>query len=295
MPIRIETQKAMQEAAKSLRFCYLCGQEFAGRAPTQVEHVVPRGLVSEAGPDKGLWPIALRVHPRCEERLKKAHDQELVILQRGNTSDPTRLGRQDRARMRKAIAKATLDGVPDGVPAIAAEGGFQSIWQMVRGMHASLYRSHLPADTNHRVLSPVPSFSSKSKLSMEEQIEWANSVTDKVLRGISAAIRADEWDGVSAWGKEVRYRCVWHVLPHDVPAPRSMCLWVLDTPQSLAWAELVVGRPVPWHGVYRLADPPPGATDLSDRAVDLENLFLEKQATKSAIQRLQRSAGRPRQ
>ncbi len=291
MPIQIQSQSQMRLAREAVQFCYLCGQPLSLVSPSEVasEHVLARGSSDLQVTGADAWNVTLPVHRTCDVTLKKPHDDELISLQRVHCRPLHKVGNSDRKRVWKRMAQAEREGLPRTFPAVSTESTLKAVWATVRGMHAALYSAYLPPDVKHRTMPPVPSFSTKSTLSFQQQVEDEALTGTRVLRGVEGALLANECDEIKAWGFSIRYRCIWHVLPDR---NNAMCIWSLETPEAGVWSRSVTGGYVPWRGLYFCAQVPRGAAMLSDRAIELANADTERKAHKPIIMFLTDNAGR---
>jgi hypothetical protein len=288
MSIRILTQKAMQMARGKVRFCYLCGAPFELGEKTAVEHVVARESTDYQATGAEAWLVTLPVHPECDRRLKKPNDDELIAMQRAHSRWVHDVPVSNRQTVLKRLRAARA--IPSQPDSIAVEAGpvFQSIDATVRGMHTALYGTFLPADTKHRTCAPTPAFSVNSRRPVHVQLARERTISDIVMRALLAAHLSGEWDGITAWGGMIRYRCAWYV-PEE--GREVMCSWGLATPEALKWSSHLGNEAVPWRGTYRCATLPAGASVLTD--LSAQHLVLEQRRRQQLpfLLHLLRSAG----
>lgn len=258
----------MQRARRALSFCYLCGGPLrtTPALPLSTEHVFPLGALDARPKDTSWWPVTLRVHARCEEEHKKPHDAQLITQQRANVHGTDRMSPSEQAVVRKLVEEGKAQGLPDGVSALPGWAPVRAVRQAVRGLHAALYGEYLPATYKGDVYSPAPGFNLRSKLSIERQLDEDENTSSVVFALLEAARMNDEWDGIVAWGGNLRYRCVWHRL--DLRPGGVMCMWTLDTPESRQWSKVTAHRDWPWRGAYLLPSPPARASILTDAAIE---------------------------
>ncbi len=270
---RILTQKAMREARSQVDFCYLCGELLPPKGtpgrPAKItgEHVVPRGLLG-AAPNDDAWVVELDVHRQCEATKKQRDDSMLTLLQRIHV-DPVK-GWPRGGHLRALNLQPGLIFPGGGVAPIPAFQGLECIlpgaWTWVRGMHAALYARFLPDDVHHAAMPPVPACDSERDPSMEiaEKGSWLFRTF------VQVSVDRAKWDGVSAWGNRLLYRCAWYHCPGTPAHPPWVCFWTLVFPGVLQWSRGVLGDADkrPWHGFYTLNARPANAsvldsTDLS--------------------------------
>jgi hypothetical protein len=204
----------------------------------------------------------LDVHKACETKHKQPVDHLLNLLQTMNITPVPAWpdsGHLHRLNLRPLILVA-----PNGRNAVPVFGNarevIQGAWTWVRGLHAALYSEYLPENANPCVLPPVPAFSSTGGVTMQE----AEGMSFVCRGAVDLAIKHNKWDGVSAWGNRLRYRCVWTYLPPEFGDPLWSCCWALLFPGVLEWSRTVLpaGAERPWHGMYTCRALPAGACHL---------------------------------
>jgi hypothetical protein len=266
--VRIHTQQDMRRATDALRQCYLCGkdlQEKGGSVATlQREHVIPMSHLRLAKGTGDRFPVLARVHSHCDQTLKKRLDEAAGSILRihGKPSEP--LNRSDIA-----FAHSRLDMGVDGrgcpVPFIKDVGDVRdaaSVW--VRGFHALLYGVALQSDVRIRVVPPVP----RAKVAEGRVIfiEQDGHDAAKVSTFMRVASVVDQWDGITAWGSTLEYKCVW-VRPQR--CRWWSCVWTLEYSATRQWSASVCEEPAPWFGSYFSNRLPATASRLSARDVKL--------------------------
>ena len=266
---RIVNQADSRAARRAIGFCYLCGRSLPARGDKgrrraiTGEHVVPRALLGDTpGRDADKWTIVLDVHSECERKNKQPVDHLMNLLQTMNITPVPEW--PDFGHLRGLGLKPLLLVAPDGRSAVPvfsnARELIQGAWNWVRGLHAALYSEYLPASSKHSVLPPVPAFSSSGGISMLE----AEGMSFVSRGAVDLAIKHDKWDGIDAWGRRLRYRCVWKHLPAEFGGPSWFCCWALLFPGVLEWSRTVLpqGHERPWHGLYSRRVLPTGASHL---------------------------------
>lgn len=292
MPTRIETQAAMQAARRAIRFCYLCGETLDGVNPRDLatEHVFPRRALRDARASESLWSVTLPVHGSCEVRRKKSEDADLIQFLRIHTQPFESIALPERRMIGKRIMEARAAGAPPNLPVFHGQKVMDSVWQIVRGLHAVLYSEPLATHPRGVLLLPAPTFSPSSNVAIEIQFRESEHLSGLILASVEGAIRTDTWDGITAWAGEFRYRCIWKQLK-AVHTDAYMCLWLIDTPESLAWAEQVRGQPLPFRGAYCVTSLPVGASLLTQAAIDSVNSVRREAMRRATIRRLTSTAG----
>lgn len=267
MPRRILTIKEMQKARKAVRFCYLCGKSLEG-APAKdvsVEHVLARGALDAKPTNDSWWPVTLRVHRKCEEEMKSQADADTIAMQRVSTLPPESVSKSDRGRIRKLLQKGR-EVLPASVSAVPGWSAVRSSRHTVRGFHAALYSGFVPAQHPSLTLAPVPGFVLEGPGTIGEQLVERAELTEGMFVALESARLNDEWDGITAWGGNLRYRCIW--IKQRPPLKGVSCTWTLDTPESRRWSKSVSGEEQSWRGGYWMPAAPPNATMLTDQALD---------------------------
>lgn len=265
----------MQAARRRLRFCYLCGRALPDRRRGKGcgvvgEHVVPRSMLGDP-PATGSWPVVLDVHPECEMALKRGRDHWATTLQAINTRSPEDWPKWGHVRGMPIEPIVLVDEeTGHAIPAVKGAGAIlrgAATW--VRGFHAALYGSHLAKDVVIHVRPPVPACGTGISVQMTEDVA---SVSVQV---VLAAMLTDAWDGVKAWGGELRYLCTWwnrgRTEGSDIDIGPWTCFWTLTFPGVLEWSSTITDMVRPWNGHYELAAPPVGAGRVGQREFDVLN------------------------
>ncbi len=86
MPVQIISQRAAQDAAKAVTWCYICGRSLnsldssEAEANLSTDHVIPRGVLGdEPFSQRDSWRLTLRGHKGCEvSTLLAAHVDEIA-------------------------------------------------------------------------------------------------------------------------------------------------------------------------------------------------------------------------
>lgn len=279
MPCRILTQHDMQAVRRAIDFCYLCGQPLPERrrgtgSGVVGEHVVPRSLLGDP-PTPGAWPVILDVHEDCEDTLKRGRDHWASTLQAINTVSPTDWPEWGHVRGLPIEPVVLLDEVSGKViPAFTGIGAIlHGIATWVRGFHAALYRLPLPDDVAIHVRPPVPACSSTGPTTLQLTEDLASASVQVVM----AATLTDQWDGIQAWGDELRYYCTWWNLGRlDGGDGPWTCFWVLTFPGVLEWSSTVTESVRPWNGHYEMPAPPPGAGCVSQDHFNVLSDFVAR-------------------
>lgn len=268
MARRVLTQKAMQNSRKHISFCYLCGKELhpgSKKVASQGladEHVVPRALLA-APPQSAAdrWSVVLTVHKRCDEEQKHQVDSQLKILQEMHVRPAADW--PDFGHIRgMGVTPGILANIPTrtGLPALSGIGEIlDGVGAWVRGFHAALYTCYLPETAERFLLPPVPACNTNGAGPDISETETLSAMTRSVL---NLAIDKNKWDGIVAWGGAVDFKCVWW--RELSPQGRWVCFWQCSLPGVKEWSGQVLpkGQERPWHGQYRLDNPPAGCSIL---------------------------------
>jgi hypothetical protein len=287
MTVRIESQKAMTAATKSLAVCYLCGKSVAESVPSDisVEHVIPKGtlprldkLPPEVTPIGEAWPITLRVHKDCEKAIKAKYDHVFVELHRAAARNEMGDTSRGRGTLRKLLP---LDAHKSSLPLLNAEAALKSISLCVKGLHAALYGAAVPVEKRIWIWGPTRFVSPKSRRPIEQQIALDDKLSNNVLRMLVGAIDTNVWDGITAWSGTVVYKCFWTLRP--IPKEdRFLCLWGLGTADTAQWSMQMFCDVRPWHGMYRSPTLPPGASLITDEALaQMDGVAAKRQSSQT--------------
>jgi hypothetical protein len=276
---RILLQKDMRDTRQSIAFCYLCGKGLPPRGETgrrqQVigEHVIPRTLLGDAPQSQAeAWAVELDVHRACEQSTKQGADHWLKLLQEMHVKPRAEWGKLGHFRNMPIRPSLVIHRQAGNVVTTLAglEKLFEGVWRWVRGLHAAVYREFLPSDILHFSYPPVPVCSSQDAGPTIEQTEMQSRLTRS---SIDLAESLDKWDGVTAWGGAVRYRCVWWECAALKGKPNWICFWTLSFPCLEEWSRQVLprGSERPWHGNYVCATRPDNAAWLKSEDFPKEN------------------------
>ncbi len=262
---RIVTQKAMWDARRSVRFCYLCGRslppldEKQRRSKVVGEHVIPKSFLREP-PDRAdeRWPVELEVHKECEQEKKRERDHFASLMHSIHLKPVEEWASVGHFRRLALKPKIGID--PDHPVAVPLLEGIapvlDGVWQWIRGLCVAVYQEPLGAtELWSRVLLPVPAFGDGEGGVPLDMHENAARLTMQVMR---MAIARDRWDGISAWGGAIDFRCVWWKRATDGLKPPWVCFYALVVPGVLDWSHKVLVREMvrPWCGTFALQQCP---------------------------------------
>lgn len=276
---RILSQNEMQHIRRAIDFCYICGSPLPARGEQSRrrevigEHVVPRVLLSsEPNDQRDRWGVELDVHSCCEQANKQDIDHWLKMLQQMHNEAKEDWPKPGHIRNMPLVPGLVFDALSGSAfPGFSGLGDlFDGVWRWVSGLHVALYGQYLPSATWHLVLPPVPACCSDPSGPSLEDTETQSRLTRKT---IERAVAMDKWDGITAWGGALQYRCVWWQLHRPNTDPKWVCFWTLSFPGLEEWSRLVLpaGEDRPWHGSYVLDDHPADASCLvSDDFPDAE-------------------------
>lgn len=272
----IATQKEMQEVARAVRFCYLCGTPLRCSIPRKQQlngdHVIPTALLGPA-PSDGAWPVKLNVHQACHDEVKNSNDESLALLHKLHQTqgDIAGVGWASNLGKLKLELFQTVDPVT-GEPAFMMSGipgAYSAIWTVVRGMHAVLYRSFLPdfrlypsSAKNTMVFAPrgeafLPEEKNRRQRALTPD-EFENHKS-AILRLLSEAETSSLLDEVVCWDNRCRFSCTWLVGPNAM----WYNIWCLQYPDSDQYAEGTRFDGCPgWLGCYRCRKRPDGCSEL---------------------------------
>lgn len=174
------------------------------------------------------------------------------------------------------LVPALVIDAPSGsaFPAFSGLGDlFKGVGQWVSGFHAALYTQYLPPATWHLVLPPVPAYCSDPSGPSRADTETQSWLTRETAE---RAVALDKWDGVTAWGGGLRYRCVWWQLKRPGCDPKWVCFWTLSFPGLAEWSRHVVpaGTERPWHGEYVFDQRPGGSSILVSEDFPTEDALV---------------------
>lgn len=130
------------------------------------------------------------------------------------------------------------------------------IW--ICGFHAFLYGESPLFISLPFSMPQYPIFGATAEKSIEKMREHA----EIILNALKVAEFSDNWDGISAWGDTVVYKCVWVTSP-DLK-DRSRCYWKLILPNQNDESRIeTVFKCASWIGYYELATLPPESSTVS--------------------------------
>jgi len=280
MACRILTQRDIQAARRGIGFCYLCGKplpqrRFGAGCGVVGEHIVPRALLGEP-PAPNAWPVVLDVHDQCEEALKRGRDHWVTNLQAINTRSQEEWPEWGHIRGLPIEPVVVIDEDSGNTfPAFTGVGAIlHGVSTWVRGFHAMLYRSHLPASVVIHVRPPVPACGPPGGVTLPLTEEMMSASVQVVM----AAMLTDRWDGVKAWGDSLRYFCTWWNrarLDGHENGPWT-CFWTLTFPGVLEWSSTVTDVIRPWNGHYELPELPAGGSQVTQVEFDVLNETLAR-------------------
>jgi hypothetical protein len=267
--IRISSQNEMQVACRAVRFCYLCGEPLPARNQQDRklvcrEHVIPKTLLGDPPLDRvQRWPVKLDVHKGCDKKYKAGTDDLAALLHCINVH-PKEQWPKPKHIQRLGLSLVRVHSLLGG-PSLPAFGNAQkpvsAVWMWVRGIHAALYREYLPESAPHTILAPVPGFNASAGPSALRQTVERSAI---VRAPVEYGVRTGRADGLSAWGGQVSYECVWFPPVDEHCGDVWACFWGLIFPGVSTWSRTVLppGQECPWHGLYTTNCLPDGATVL---------------------------------
>ncbi len=223
------------------------------------EHVFPKSQRGTSTGPGDRSPV-LWVHTSCEAEGKSRRDALLSLLQQIHTTPANKWDKWQTNKIEKH--RATIKG-KDGThyPVLKDVGDANiAVWQWIRGFHAILYGEFVPFQTFGKVLAPSHGFRTKEFEHIEDGLRDYAMGSALIARNLIAASYAKLWDGLTFWGSQVRYRCVWYKPLEDAGAA---CCWLLEFPAALKWSKNMRDDPVPWRGFYTLPVAPASASLMS--------------------------------
>lgn len=260
---RIINQQQLRAARRELSVCYLCSERLPAKrtAPAvTADHVLPTSFYGPP-PDSqsDAWRVILDVHAKCERTWKQGFDSKLRVLHTISTKSPEHWPSMGHIRGLNARVIAEVQGPngPGGIIEVGALPIYVMLW--VRGFHAALYAEAIPREVTCTLAMPVPS----APLGTNQSASALDLISDAVHTVFVEAHRRRTGDHVVAWGGRVGYRCVWTPPPPDVN-DGWLCSFLIWFPDALEMsrAYFPVGAERPWHGVYKMAAPPAGASTI---------------------------------
>ncbi len=228
------------QAARRLRFCYICGAEL--HRDRTADHVPPKRLF--ATHDRGT-PLVLSAHRACNN-VRSAEDQvigQAVALLRGEAAPD----RQQKLRVKSFP-------VSGGEP-LSGVYGFELaeiVWRWVRACHAALYSEWLPSISPGGFLHPWPT----------AIVERGRLVFDPVrpdqweyIHKLRQQVRFAVFDGIWCWNQKFKYCCTWLTFDNGQP----FCVFGVDV---YDWVRLSDPRTQPRRGCagWYTHPTPPNAT-----------------------------------
>lgn len=268
--IRIDSPARGAAASKAVQICYLCGSTLRDRDELNVDHVIPKAVLGPS-PGDNAWRVTLKVHESCHD--SKRADQDLATWHRMNTRPSSEWNSGNVRGLPLRPAGRELHESGRVLPRVTnVQGLLDGVWTWVRGCHALLYGTYLPHGMQNVVLPPNPGYMThelspwtgkKLPGATLEQIETEKATYCHLL---DAAIEADTFDGIRAWGGTFLYVCTWSAA-HKKNKPQK-CFW------GMAFRALdQYSRDLPWGtdswcGEYVAVRAPVNRTSLRESAID---------------------------
>ena len=235
--------------ARSLPFCYFCGEGFAAGKKATRDHVPPKGVFAV----EHRRPLILPAHSHCN-KSHQGHDQhmaQVIGLRRENVpSNP-------QHRLLK-VHLFERPGEGGRLAAIETIDIGAAVWGWVRGFHAALYREFLPRQNRRAVELPFPEVEQlENGEATAKPVREQRAVFVEIIKMNRAAGHVDQL--ISNAGT-VRYECVWG----EVVPGLWRCAFALDV---YDWRDL--GPPEMGQrgcvGIYEADHRPVGATQSTGR------------------------------
>jgi hypothetical protein len=196
--------RTLQDArpAQLLEFCYYCGEPFSTEPDFRRtrDHIPPRAVFHE---DDRNWPLTVACHYRCnqERSLEDVKIAQLIQITRGQPVELSNIV-LDVAPWPSANTEQPI-GILTNLDLDA------EIWRWVRGFHATLYRSYLPADRPHEIFTPIPKGEfTANGLQINDHPPMRNEMKQLLLLNLEAG----RLDGIRSNNGKLLYSCAW-VLP----------------------------------------------------------------------------------
>lgn len=256
--------------------CYLCGCALNSTSRTlsrlphvQAEHVVPKGVFRSEPTGSSPWTVILDVHQPCDRNNKQQLDNAFIAIER-MLADPTgHWTSRDMGVFRPCAESMSYTNFTYGLPAFTDKVGLREcVRTWISGLHAALYCEYLPHIAHQVTSPPVPIFFHKRGDSAATQLGDFSFGKYAVLNWIKSAVAKGSWDGVRAWGGQLKYTCIWRP---KCEKKRYQCLWALSTPKTRLWSASTNQLPFPWFGVYACDSIPRHASTFMLSEADLEN------------------------
>jgi hypothetical protein len=142
----------------------------------------------------------------------------------------------------------------------------KGVWLWNVGFHAILYNKVTRFISIPFCIPNIPVFSANPEKSFRKMKEHAYYI----MRVLEIAEYSDKWDGISAWGDSVLYKCAWFSIPEMIDCAR--CYWKLTLPESKYESQYAaIFGEISWLGVYEQKEPPPNASIIGHEEFDAFN------------------------
>jgi len=258
LPISCTTKSDLQNARKSVRFCYLCGRILKQASITRnteinADHVIPKGILNLLKPDDAM-PLILDVHSSPCHSDKSTIDNDISVLNRMMYSGPDYISIEDQGTLRRIFEFQNCHLCDDGRFAVKlAYDPCDAVWNYVRRIHAALYHSFLPDNTRKYVYSPGPD-GSPGPSATQAQIQEARNRSHYLKTNIALWTMAMSYynctDKLSCWNDACQYESIW--TNHK---GMYRCYWILSLPGDMGYGISCGDIPLPWCGWYDIKQP----------------------------------------
>jgi hypothetical protein len=215
-------------------FCYLCGRVLTGPEPIDRDHCPPKGLFAPS--DRVNFPVILPTHKACNNQWHGADDLVGILTDalhsRRKSQDESVTKRLEAHWLpfngKQAAAVTNVPLAPIGL-------------RVVRGMHALLYKSHLPLQTRNSIHVPLP-VADRETGSPEQLLDQAFVFSGAIRR----ALLTGSADCITAYNGNFRYACVWDHLEGGTP----FCIFAFDIYAFHHLSPVVANFPKCFVGMY---------------------------------------------
>ncbi|MBX3386178.1 MAG: hypothetical protein KF768_06385 [Phycisphaeraceae bacterium] len=240
--MRLATQKQLQRASRSVKFCYLCGDPLS-KSKTNRDHVIAKSLVCDIDP--GI-PLVLPTHIDCHDRLSVLDGcaAELTGFMHGRIPHPQRRQLTYVTESPQAVREPVV-----GVTGIAFDS---LIMRWLQGSHASLYGEFLPRSPATHLTWSGPFPTGTFDLDTQEAVLSPRQMVHPLLvECIRFNRQCDRIDAINIYNGQFQLDCVWSSLDDGTPC----CVFAINL---CDWKELGRTPVTSTHGCVGLYVPPSG-------------------------------------
>lgn len=242
-PINIDSQSAFNQAARQIKWCYLCGLPIT-KADSDVDHLVPSALLGSS-PSNADWRPTLRVHSKCHSQKNDGGDEFAALLHKVFTTKACAWPKQVRS-LKIQTGREYIDRLNSSFGFLHGVGRVHAAainWS--RGLLSLLYGEYFPPPTERLACGVMTPFAEARSGATLEQTEEAKSFFRFLLY---CAFKEGRLDRITAFGDRLQFACVW--IKDEIYPNVNTCAWVLTYPGVEKYKVKEIGNWNPFLGYY---------------------------------------------